>query len=101
MVAFNAFGDYVPPMILFPGERLRDIGLSGFPEVTYAATMDSHLLNFLRVCVHLLRVKILSFRYSFVDGHSTHISLPAAEYCMENGIILYCLLPNTTHSSSV
>ena len=33
----------------------------------------------------------------FVDGHSTHISLPAAEYCKDNGIILYCLLPNLTH----
>ena len=32
MVTFN--GDYVPPMILLPGERLRDNDLSGFPDAT-------------------------------------------------------------------
>lgn len=25
------------------------------------------------------------------------MSLPAAQYCKDNGIILYCLLPNVTH----
>ena len=33
----------------------------------------------------------------YVDGHSLHLSLEAAEFCAVNGIILYCLLPNATH----
>lgn len=33
----------------------------------------------------------------FVDGHATHMSRAAAQFCSENGIILYCLLPNVTH----
>lgn len=33
----------------------------------------------------------------FVDGHSTHMSKNAAEFCATNGIILYCLLQNETH----
>ena len=32
-----------------------------------------------------------------VDGHSTHMSLAAAQYCFTNDIILYCLLENATH----
>ena len=33
----------------------------------------------------------------YVDGHSTHISLEAAEFCADNQIILYCLLENASH----
>lgn len=33
----------------------------------------------------------------YVDGHSTHISLEAAIFCKEHGVVLYCLLPYGTH----
>jgi hypothetical protein len=33
----------------------------------------------------------------FVDGHKSHISSEAAEYCAANGIALFTLLPNSTH----
>lgn len=46
MVAFNGYGSYVPPMILFPGERLRDVGLSGFPEASYAVRKKKWLDGF-------------------------------------------------------
>ena len=40
MAGFNAFGEYVPPMILYPGERFRDVGLEGIPEATFAYTSN-------------------------------------------------------------
>ena len=44
MASFNAFGEYPPPMI-FPGERIRDVELSGFSDAIYSTTpigwMDS------------------------------------------------------------
>lgn len=33
----------------------------------------------------------------FVDGHSSHLTLPLCQFCNENGIILIALLPNSTH----
>lgn len=33
----------------------------------------------------------------FLDGHSSHLTLHLSEFCRNNGIILVCLLPNTTH----
>lgn len=33
----------------------------------------------------------------FVDGHSSHLTLPLCEFCKENGIVLIALLPNSTH----
>ena len=33
----------------------------------------------------------------FICGHSTHMSMDAAEYCSATDIVLYCLLPHATH----
>ena len=33
-----------------------------------------------------------------VDGHSSHINLQTACFARENGILLYCLPPHTTHA---
>ena len=42
--------------------------------------------------------KLITFPIlQFVDGHSTHMSLQAAEFCRDNNLILYYFLPNATH----
>ena len=103
MVCFNAFGDFVPPLIVYPGERFRDTGISNFPEAIYGHTsngwMDSELLvAFLHEFSNFVdSKKIGKPALLFVDGHSTHMSRSAAQFCADNGIILYCLLPNATH----
>jgi hypothetical protein len=33
----------------------------------------------------------------FVDGHTSHLSMPLSQFCDEHEIILICLPPNTTH----
>jgi len=58
MAGFNAYGEYTPPMTLFPGERIRDVGLAGFPEAINAATpngwMDSmSFVPYLKHCITL------------------------------------------------
>lgn len=103
MAGFNAFGEYVPPMILYPGERFRDVGLEGFPEATFAHStngwMDSvAFVEYLKTLYKFAKDKEIQFPILLiVDGSSTHISLEASEYCSENSIILYCLLANATH----
>ena len=32
------------------------------------------------------------------DGHKTHINIDVIDLCRENGIILFCLPPHTTHA---
>ena len=103
MVCFNAYGDYQPPIIVYPGQRFRDVGISGFEEAVYGHTdngwMDSGLfVEFLVHLVEFAKGKGITFPILlFVDGHSTHMTLQAAEFCKENDVILYCLLPNATH----
>ncbi|KAH3774378.1 hypothetical protein DPMN_175760 [Dreissena polymorpha] len=35
MASFNAFGEYPPPMIILPGERIRDVGLAGWTGMRF------------------------------------------------------------------
>ncbi|XP_053392934.1 uncharacterized protein LOC128555225 [Mercenaria mercenaria] len=103
MVCFSAFGNYVPPLIVYPGERFRDTGIEAFPTAIYGHThngwMDSELfVAFLEhFSSYVDHENIPKPVLLFVDGHSTHMSRDAATYCANNGIILYCLLPNATH----
>ena len=103
MACFNAFGNYMPPLIVYPGQRFRDTLLSGFPGAIYGHSangwMDGDLFTSF---VHHFHEYVKSQGIQlpvilFVDGHSTHISLPTATFCSEKGIILYCLLENATH----
>jgi hypothetical protein len=103
MAACNAVGEFVPPMILFLGERLTNVGLSGFEEAVYRTTksgwMDTDsFLAYLVEIVNFANEKDIDFPIIlFVDGHSTHMSLSAAEFCRDNKVVLYCLVPNATH----
>lgn len=84
IACINAYDHYVPPMILFPGERIRNVGLDGFQDALYAVTkngwMDSEaFVDFLSHLVKYAKAKEIQFPVIlFVDGHSTHMSLPAA-----------------------
>ncbi|XP_069109467.1 uncharacterized protein [Argopecten irradians] len=103
MACFNALGDYVAPLIVYPGQRFRDTGIKEFPEAIYAHSengwMDKELfLSFLAVFNSFVEEKTIEKPVIlFVDGHSTHMTAEAARFCAENHIILYCLLPNATH----
>lgn len=103
LATFNAVGDYLPPMIVYPGKRLRDVGQDGFTEAMYAQTETGWMtaevfLEFLHSFHSFCRSKSFSFPVIlFVDGHSTHLSHDCASFCSENNILLYCFPPNATH----
>jgi hypothetical protein len=103
MACFNACGDYVPPLIVYPGQRYRDTGIGEFPDAIYGMSdngwMDSQLfLSFLHhLDVFIGQKQIQRPVILFVDGHSTHMSLDAAQFCYDHQIILYCLLENATY----
>lgn len=94
MVCFNAFGDFVPPLIVFPGERFRETGIEGFAEAIYGKSangwMDSDLfVSFVHHFSAYVDDKgIKKPVVLFVDGHSIHMTREAAMYCASNGIVL-------------
>lgn len=40
MACFNAIGNFVPPLIVYPGERFRDSGIHEFEEAIYGHTIN-------------------------------------------------------------
>ena len=48
--------------------------------------------------MQFVQLKVISLTVIlFVDGHSTYMSHYVVNFCSENHIILYSLVPNVTH----
>ncbi len=103
MCGFNAMGEYPSPLIIFPGQRLRDLSLGDFADALYGVSETGWMTSelFLSYLQHLSAFasakQIARPIVVYVDGHSTHITLQAAEYCSSQQIILYCLPAHSTH----
>ncbi len=101
LACFNAIGQYMPPLIVYPGKRRRNLDLRDYAyhEVSANGWMTSEVflqfLHYLSDFCSLQGIPLPILLY--VDGHSTHLSLECATYCASHGIILYCLPPNAAH----
>ncbi|XP_060585333.1 uncharacterized protein LOC132741220 [Ruditapes philippinarum] len=104
MAAVSATAHYVPPMIIFPGQRFSYDPLEGFPEAAIGRSdngwMDTEvfcnwLLNVFIPAINERRIKkpVLLL----IDGHKTHVTMQASDICVENGVELYCLLEHASH----
>jgi hypothetical protein len=105
LACMSATAHYLPPMLVFPGERFRGYNpLEGFTEAVLGRTksgwMDSELF-YTWVRDHFITAiserSIKRPVILFVDGHTSHINLELAELCKSENIILYCLLEHASH----
>jgi hypothetical protein len=105
MMCGNAAGDIVDPLIVFkyvrvPGDIAQlipkhwGIGRSDSGWMT-AEVFFEYITNI--VYPWLLRNKIAFPVILFIDGHTSHQSLPTSRFCDSHGIILVALYPNSTH----
>ena len=99
----SAAGFPMPPMIIyatsFPGGQYR---FDGPEDALYAKSdsgwIDSELffarLNkiFVKFCVPECPIMLL------IDGHASHITIEAIDFCQAINIVLFCLHPHTTHA---
>ena len=103
MAGFNAMGMYLPPLLVFPGKRLRNVNQEDLPDANFKQTekgwMTAELFYEFMVDFHAYCVdEGIPFPViMYIDGHSSHISLATSEFCSEKEIVLYCLPPNCTH----
>jgi len=101
----NATGALVSPMIIFPYERIPysisqsvpndwSIGKSENGWMT-AETFYEYISNIFEPWLTAQNIERPVILY--VDGHSSHMTLPVAEFCMDHQIELIALFPNATH----
>ncbi|XP_067215467.1 uncharacterized protein [Linepithema humile] len=101
----NATGALVSPMIVFPYERIPysvsqsvpidwSIGKSENGWMT-AETFYEYISNIFEpwLTAHNIERPVILY----VDGHSSHMTLPVSQFCMDHQIELIALFPNATH----
>ncbi|CAG5026930.1 unnamed protein product [Parnassius apollo] len=106
LVNVSAGGEIAPPMVLYPYKLLpKNVALTIPPEWGVGCTesgwmnMDAFYEYVVNVFYEwLLENKKKTMQVAlFMDGNTSHISLPLSLFCKEKGIILVALLPNSNH----
>ncbi|XP_060808094.1 uncharacterized protein LOC132903545 [Amyelois transitella] len=105
LVNVSADGNVAPPMVLFPYKRLPNNIKSTVPSWWGVGNTESGWMNMESFYEYVANVFYPWLRQQeitlpavlFLDGHTSHISLPLTTFCKEKGIVLVALLPNSTH----
>ncbi|XP_072176935.1 uncharacterized protein [Diadema setosum] len=105
LCTISADGKFLPPTLVFPGQRFRQNPLEGGPEQTFLGRskngrMDGEIFyDFIEnsfvpfLVLHNVPRPVLLL----VDGHRGHLTLEVADLCHKHKIILYCLPANASH----
>ena len=102
VIACNAAGYAMPPTVVFDRKQIRqELTYGEIPGTTYAGTgngwvnaeiFDSWFSKHFLTHAPSARPLLL-----LLDGHSSHFEPRVLRLAAENGVIIFCLPPNTTH----
>jgi len=104
MAACSAAAHFIPPMLVFPGQRFTYNPLDGFEEAVLGRS-DNGWMDLTLFCSWLETEFIQAINEHKVkkpvlflmDGHKTHVTMEASDLCLSNEIELYCLLEHASH----
>jgi len=101
--AVSASGTYAPPMLIYKRKRMSELLMKDSPPGSIGACSPNGWIDtglFVKWLNHLIAFakptqdkKILLI----MDGHCSHKSLEAIEMARQNGVVMLCLPPHTTH----
>lgn len=105
LIAANAEGTLAPPLVLFAGKslpkdavRLSPVNYSlGFCENGWMSAKNffEYVTNVFYPWLEESGIELPIILY--IDGHSSHITLPLSQFCAEKNIVLVTLFPNAIH----
>ena len=103
LAAFNAAGEFGPPMVIFKGKKIKPEWCIGSPPDTIIKCSDNGwittdlLLQWSKQFIHQFAVDGLP-RILLLDGHVTHTyNLEFLELMKQNLIEVFCFPSHTTH----
>ncbi len=105
LVCVNAAGETLPPLTLWGFEHIPERVYAKKPPHWSYGKSDSGWMTsevmYEYICndfyPNLVKKKVEFPVIIFLDGHSSHLSLPLSEFCVLHGIIIVCLPPNCTN----
>jgi len=101
--AMNALGTYIPPLMIFPRKNMSQLLIKDGPPGTIGAATVSGWTDsdvFIQWLKHFVaHVKPTADKpvVLLLDGHASHKTLDAVEFCRCNNITLLSFPPHTTH----
>ncbi|ESO96795.1 hypothetical protein LOTGIDRAFT_115278, partial [Lottia gigantea] len=101
--AMNASGGFLPPMYIFPRQRMVDTLMNGAPSQSVGCANQSGLsdselfFKWLEHFVTFTNVSKESKHIILLDGRHSHKSLASVEYCREHGIEILTFPPHSTY----
>lgn len=101
--AMSALGQYVPPMFIFPRQRMNlQLQKDGPIGAAYKCskngwTNDVLFLEWIEHFNKHVKASLEDPVLLILDNHSSHTSLDVYNFCKSNGIIMVSLAPHTSH----
>ena len=100
----NAAGTVFPPMLIFKGERLNHEWTDGeVPNTLYGMSengwIDQELFFYWLKDMFLKHIPPERPVMLIMDGHSSHYTPEAIRVAAQEGVIVFCIPPNTTHAT--
>ncbi|XP_037040649.1 tigger transposable element-derived protein 6-like [Bradysia coprophila] len=101
--AVSAAGYYIPPMIIFPRVRMTaSLMIDGPPGAIYKAHKSGWITEelFVEWLAHFkdkTNASCANPVLLILDNHSTHCSVEAFDFCVDNGIVMLSIPPHTSH----
>ena len=98
----NAAGSVIPPMVIFEGQRLNPEWSKGeVPDTLYGMSekgwTDQELFYYWLTELFVKQIPPARPVMLLVDGHSSHYEPESIRAAAEQGIIVFCLPPHSTH----
>ncbi|XP_065656743.1 uncharacterized protein LOC136082093 [Hydra vulgaris] len=101
--AMSTSAAYVPPSFIFPRKRMSDWLAVGVPSGSIIRvsssgwTNSSLFIEWLTHFVAVIQASKTNEQLIVLDGHHSHKTLEAINFCRDNGIHLITLPPHCTH----
>lgn len=98
----SATGQAIPPYIIYAAKQLSPLWMKDeVPGSCYAVSdngwIDQELFHFWLKDHFLKHAVAARPLLLLLDGHSSHFKPETIRYAKENGVIVFCLPPHTTH----
>ncbi|XP_043275326.1 uncharacterized protein [Venturia canescens] len=103
VLSMNAAGLYVPPMFIFPRQRMsQQLSQNGPTDAIYQCVKDGCINStlFFIWLVHFKEHAKPTKEHPcllILDNHVSHVSLKILDFCKKHGIILLPVPPHTSH----
>ncbi|XP_057340983.1 uncharacterized protein LOC130678024 [Microplitis mediator] len=105
LVMANAAGNLAPTLVLFAGQSVpKDVTKMGPSNFSFGYSDNGWMTakNFYEYITNVFFPWVLVSNIElpiilYIDGLSSHVTLPLSKFCSENKIILVALCPNATH----